>query len=1030
MKAKRAAGITLALRFLGHDRAARPEGASRAPGAVNYFNGADPSRWRTNVPHYRELVYRDLWHGIDLRVRQHGGALKYEFRVRPGARPSDIRLAYAGARRIALAHSGSLSIHTPLGTLADSRPVSHQVVAGKHIAVASHFVLNGKRFGFAVGSYRHDRDLIIDPGIQYTTFIGGSALEEGNGIAVDSSGNAYVGGTTQSPDFPTTVGAFKRTGAAQNFAEAFVSKLNPAGTQLVYSTFIGGSNMEFGRRIAIDAAGNAYLTGQTKSSDFPTTANAFDRTLNIPANCPRCATDNTDGFVTKLNASGSALVYSTYLGGTDYDAPHGIAVDGSGNAYVDGETLSNVDFPTTAGSFSPTSHGSYDEFVTKLNTTGSALAYSTFLGGTQVDNGERISVDSSGSAYVLGFSSSTDYPTTPGAFDTTANGDFDVTLSKLNAAGSALVYSTFIGGSGSDGAGGLFVDAAGNAYVSGGAGSLNFPTTAGAFDRTSDGSDAFLTKLNPAGSAAVYSTVLGGTDGDGAGGVAADASGNAWLTGTTASTNFPVTANAADSSFNGGAVDAFVSELNPAGSALLYSTYLGGSNTDSASDVALDTSANPYVTGHTFSMDFPATTGAFDTVFNGDTSIFWGDAFVTKINITATTSTPPAPPAIPAQPTLSTPTNGETVSQPITLWWNPAASSATYEVQIDDSSTFSAPLVRDATVSGSNNYVTSGLTTGITYSWRVRGINSAGQAGPFSAARTFVAGDSPPPSQVSTVDINPTTVVGGDASSGTIVMSTPAPDAGAVISLSSSDPAVASVPSTVTVPGNSFTGGFTINTSSVAASKTITITAAYNGATRTGTLTVTTPAGNPPPVTLQSISVSPSTVTGGDGASGTVRLSGPPPGGSATVSLSSSNPSVASVPASVTMSGGASTFTFPISTSAVSTSTTVTISASWGGVTTTSTLTVSAAPPPPQNATLTVNVTGRSGQRVTSSPAGISVATGSSGSASFPVGTSVTLTVAGGRSAIWSGSCSSGGSKRQSCTFTIGGTASVTANVQ
>ncbi len=312
--------------------------------------------------------------------------------------------------------------------------------------------------------------------------------------------------------------------------------------------------------------------------------------------------------------------------------------------------------------------------------------------------------------------------------------------------------------------------------------------------------------------------MLGGTDGDGAGGVAADASGNAWLTGTTASTNFPVTANAADSSFNGGAVDAFVSELNPAGSALLYSTYLGGSNTDSASDVALDTSANPYVTGHTFSMDFPATTGAFDTVFNGDTSIFWGDAFVTKINITATTSTPPAPPAIPAQPTLSTPTNGETVSQPITLWWNPAASSATYEVQIDDSSTFSAPLVRDATVSGSNNYVTSGLTTGITYSWRVRGINSAGQAGPFSAVRTFVAGDSPPPSQVSTVDINPTTVVGGDASSGTIVMSTPAPDAGAVISLSSSDPAVASVPSTVTVPGNSFTGGFTINTSSVAAS--------------------------------------------------------------------------------------------------------------------------------------------------------------------------------------------------------------------
>jgi hypothetical protein len=1029
VKAKRAAGITLALRFVGHDPAARPEGASRAPGAVNYFNGADPSRWQTNVPHYRELVYRDLWHGIDLRVRQHGGALKYEFRVRPGARPSDIRLAYAGARRIALAHSGALSIHTPLGTLADSRPVSHQLVAGKHVAVASRFVVHGKRFGFAVGSYRHDRDLIIDPGIQYTTFIGGSALEEGDGIAVDASGNAYIGGTTQSPDFPTTVGAFQRTGASQNFAEAFVSKLNPAGTQLVYSTFIGGSDMEFGRRIAIDAAGNAYITGQTKSSNFPTTANAFDRSANIPANCPRCATDHTDGFVTKLNPSGSALLYSTYLGGTDYDAPHGIAVDGGGNAYVNGETVS-VDFPTTAGAFSRTLRGQYDQFVTKLSTTSPALGYSTYLGGTQVDNGERIAVDSGNNAYVLGFSSSADYPTTPGAFDTTANGDFDVTLTKLNPAGSALVYSTFIGGAGSDSAGGLFVDGAGNAYVSGGAGSLDFPTTAGAFDRTSDGSDAFVTKLNPAGSAAVYSTVLGGTDGDGAAGVAADASGNAWLTGTTASTNFPVTANAADSSFNGGAVDAFISELSPAGSALLYSTYLGGSNTDAGHDVALDPSANPYITGHTFSMDFPATTGAFDTVFNGDTSIFWGDAFVTKINITATTSTPPAPPAIPAQVTLVSPTNGDTPQQPITFWWNPAASSATYEVQIDDSSTFSAPLVRDATVSGSNNYVTSGLTTGTTYSWRVRGINSAGQAGPFSAVRTFIAGDSPPPSELSTIDINPTTVVGGNASSGTIVMSTPSPDAGAVITLTSSNPAVASVPATVTVPGNSFTGGFTINTSTVTASKTVTITASYNGGTRTGTLTVTTPAGDPPPATLQSISVSPSTVAGGDGASGTVRLSGPPPQGGATVTLSSSNPGAVTVPATVTITAPSSTFTFPISTSAVSTSTQVTISASWGGVTTTSTLTVSAAPPPPQNATLTVNVTGRSGQRVSSSPAGISVATGSSGSASFPIGTSITLTVTTGRSAIWSGSCSSGGSKRTSCTFTIGGTASVTANVQ
>ena len=212
---------------------------------------------------------------------------------------------------------------------------------------------------------------MIDPGVQYTTFLGGNAAETGEAIQANSAGNVYVAGTTQSPDFPTTTGAFRRAGAAQNNADVFVTKLNPAGTALVYSTFVGGSDMEFGHGLAIDAAGNAYVTGTTKSSNFPTTGGAFDRSLNIPPNCPRCATDNTDGFAFKLNATGSALVYSTYLGGTDIDSPRAVAVDGGGNAYVTGETLS-TDFPTTAGAFARTLHGQYDVFVTKLNPTGRA----------------------------------------------------------------------------------------------------------------------------------------------------------------------------------------------------------------------------------------------------------------------------------------------------------------------------------------------------------------------------------------------------------------------------------------------------------------------------------------------------------------------------------------------------------------------------------------------------------------------------------------------------------------------------------
>jgi hypothetical protein len=1017
-----ARGVTLALRFLGRNPASAPVGVQREAGEVNYVRGSDPTRWRTKLRHFHQIVYHDLWPHIDLRLRQQGGALKYEFRVRPGAQPSDIRLAYVGPRRLARDESGNLMIRTGLGTLRDSRPISRQGVA--HIA--TRFVVSGHRFGFAVGRYRHDRDLVIDPGIQYTTFLGGSSHETGAGIAVDGSGNAFVVGTTQSPDFPTTVGAFRRTGSAGNNPDVFVSKLNAAGTALVYSTFVGGSGFDFARGIAIDAGGNAYITGQTTSSNFPTTAGAFSRTLHIPPNCPRCASaDNYDGFVAKLNASGSGLAYSTYLGGTDIDSPRGIAIDGAGNAYVTGETVS-VDFPTTAGAFSRTERGAYDMFVTKVSTTGSALAYSTYLGGTQVDDGQRVAVDSGGNAYALGFTSSVDFPTTAGAFDTTANGGFDVTVTKLNPAGSAVVYSTYLGGQGSDSGGGLVVDGSGNAYVAGGSGSTDFPTTPGAFDTASDGNDAFLAKLNAAGAALAYSTVLGGTASDGDAGVAVDASGNAWLTGTTSSVDFPVSADAADPSFNGTA-DAFISEVNAAGSALPYSTYLGGSQSDSGIDVALDTGGNPYVTGQTFSLDFPATTGALDTVFNGDPSIFWGDAFVTKLALARTTSTPPAPPPVPAAPTLLAPANADTPAQPITFDWSDAAGAASYTIQIDDSNTFTAPLEREATLT-SSMYATTDLSTA-THFWRVRGVNSAGTAGPWSAVRSFTPQAPPPAATLSTMNINPSTVVGGDASFGTVVLSTPAPASGAVVSLSSSNPAVATVPATTTVPSTGFTGDFTVTTSPVSASVSIVITASYNGSTRTATLTVTPPAPPAPAAALQSVSVSPASVTGGSGAQGTVTLTGAAPQAGATVSLASSN-AAASVPASVTVPSGASTATFAVSTAAVTTSTAVTISAAYNGGTATATLTVSPAPPPPQTATLTVTATGRSGERVTSSPAGISVATGSSGSASFATGTAVTLTVSNGRDAIWSGACSSNGAKTKTCTLTLGGPASVTANVQ
>ena len=604
-------------------------------------------------------------------------------------------------------------------------------------------------------------------------------------------------------------------------------------------------------------------------------------------------------------------------------------------------------------------------------------------------------------------------------------------VTKLNATGSALTYSTFLGGQGFDSGSGLAVDSAGNAYVAGSASSTDFPTTPGAFDTLPDGGSAFISKLNPAGSALVYSTVLDGTSSDGANAIVLDSAGNAWVTGITNSADLPVTTDAHDSSFNGVA-DAFVAELSADGSTLLYSTYLGGTQSEGGDDIARHPSGDIYVVGHTYSIDFPTTAGAFDTVFSGDLSIFWGDGFVAKFATDSGTSTPPSTPPAPGAPSLLSPANNETAPQPITFQWSIASGAASYTIQIDDSSAFTAPLVREQQNITVTRYATVGLAT-TPHFWRVRAVNTAGVAGPWSAVRTFTPGAAPPPATLSTFETNPSTVVGGNLSSGTVVLSVGAPEGGAQIALTSSHPAVASVPATVTAPTLSFTGTFTITTSPVVTTTTVTITATYNGATRTAPLTVTPAIAEPLP-SVQSLALSPASVTGGSNSAGTITLSGGAPQGGAVITLTNGNPAAATIPASVLVLAGASTATFNAATSAVTVTTPLSILAAYNGTNKSAVLTVTPPatppPPPPQAATLTVTATGRSGERVTSAPVGISVNTGTSGAASFASGTSVTLSVSNGRDAIWSGACSSSGSKRKSCTFTLTASAAVTANVQ
>jgi len=554
------------MRLVGANPNAEARGVEELPGKSNYFIGNDPSKWRTNVPNYAKVEYRDVYPGVDLVYYGNGGQLEHDFVVAPGADPRAIRFAVEGAEKMELDARGDLVLHAS-GTEARFRtPVVYQEAGGLRQEVAGGFVLRGQsafrnpqsEIAFQIGSYDPSRPLVIDPVLVYSTY-----FTVGQAIAVDLSGNAYVcGGGT-------------------------VKKIKADGSALVYSSVIAGAGCT---GVAVDASGNAYVTGSTNSTNFPT-ASPLQSTHG----------GGYDAFVAKLNAAGSALVYSTYLGGSDADRGYGIAVDSSGNAYITGQT-SSTNFPTV-GPLQATNSGNYDAFVAKLNAAGSALVYSTYLGGSGYDYGYGIAVDSSGNAHVAGQTWSTDFPTASPLQASFGGGIEDGFVAKLNAAGSALVYSTYLGGSGGEYGYGIAVDSSGSAYVTGYTDSTNFPTVDPLQAANSGAYDAFVAKLNAVGSALVYSTYLGGSGYDWGTGIAVDSSGNAYIAGRTESTDFP-TASPFQAT-NSGNSDAFIAKLNAAGSALVYSTYLGGSDLDQSNGVAVNSLGSAYLTGLTWSTNFP-----------------------------------------------------------------------------------------------------------------------------------------------------------------------------------------------------------------------------------------------------------------------------------------------------------------------------------------------------------------------------------------------------------------------------------------
>ncbi len=668
--ASRASVASLRMHLLNSNPEARAEGRDLLSGRTNYFIGNDPHKWHVGVQEYGRVAYSDVYPGVDLVYHGQEKQLEFDFIVAPHAQPDNIAMSFVGAR-IATNEAGELALNTPAGEITLHRPIAYQVSERGREIVDSRFVLEAKnQVRFALGSYDHNRELVIDPSLDYATYIGGNGDDEAYGIAIDSSGNFYITGESDSTSgFPGSNPPFS---GPDGVYESFVVQITSNGS-LGYTTFVGGSTGDaLGSAIAVtsSATPSVYVAGITTATDLPTTPGVVQPDSGSPAgsNCTTSQTTTTpctDGFVFQLNSSG-APTYVTYLGGSNDDGAFGIAIDASGNAYVTGFTFSS-DFPTknpiasTLNNNVPSSPPYEDAFVSEINPAGTAFVYSTYLGGMNNDFGSGIAVDKNNAAYVAGSTYSSDFPVSTGAYQTGCGTNgycnagsglifSDAFVTKIAASGTALSYSTYLGGSSDDFGMALNLDAAANIYITGETTDDNPHVTTGDFPvvggfetkygngNASAGSNAFISEITPAGHGAsdlLYSSYLGGSTADAGLGLAVDATGNAFVTGSTLSSDFP-TANAFQTSLNGNS-DAFVSYVVPGGSSLGYSSYLGGSGDedyDSSSSAFLGgaayvsitapETAEVFLTGATSSpsttssTQFPVTASALQTTYGGD----------------------------------------------------------------------------------------------------------------------------------------------------------------------------------------------------------------------------------------------------------------------------------------------------------------------------------------------------------------------------------------------------------------------------
>ena len=961
---------TVSLTFEGASTTAVVAGEGKTQTRYNFYLGNDSDRWQSDVPAYTAVTYRAIYDGVDVRLHERAGRLEYELRLAPGADLEHVVIRADGASNVHIAADGSLVLATSNGSLEQSAPTTwEELPDGHRRALASRFrKVDAQRYGFEVDHHDAARPLVIDPGLVWSTFLGGSASDFVGPavVARDGTGDVFVGGTTVSADFPLFSDPSFAVGTQD---PAFVARLDSTGSVLRYATFIGGWHAQIVHRgLAVDAAGNAVLVGQTFSPDFPTTAGAFDR-VGV----------NKDAFVVRLNSTGG-LIFSTLLGGSGEDDASAVAYDPAGNIIVGGTTAS-ADFPTTPTAFHPTYNAPNapanggadgDMFIARLTPDGTALTYGTFLGGPQADVLEDLVVDSNGFVTVCGWVTGNNvqvFVTTPDAFDRTWNGSQDAAVArlKLDGAGAAdLRYATLIGGASQDNLWVAAIDPTNPELVTfaGRSWSNNYPVTAGVVRPTNppfsplfpDVEAGIITRFRfPAagGGSLVWSTYH---HADRITGVTVNSAGEPIVVGPSAPWDMVTTRGAFDRTADGsGAPGAgFLSRLSADATQYLYQSFFGGSggiadNFQSVPQVAYVSGTTVIVSGQTTSNDFPITVGAADpTSSNAIGGGASNEGFVTKIALDADASGD----LTANVPTLVVPADGATFHNGLLgrLEWNgvtDASGVEAYEFQVSTRADFAQGFIlyrgaipgTDAVIPPSVGN-TGGLCT-CTFFWRVRTSDRAGNLSAWSTARTFTVSQTAGQPTISAIDVDPPNPTGGAAATGMLHLYDPAPAGGLVARLTALHgrsqgldrtrtlPVPVGVPDLVTIPAGALSASFPITTTAVSDVMGLSLVATINGVGGSGTMSVAPPdAGGPAP---QDVTVLPASVIGGTPATGVVTLNQAAPAGGTAVTLSSTHPAIASVPASVTVPAGAHTASFPVATSPPSTEIDVGITARSGG---------------------------------------------------------------------------------------------------